>query len=173
MTEKWREFRVVRNQVNNMNKRLKKKYYNARLNKPFNSEGDDSGTDNFNANDNSNNNGTNFNYMDSLHNKGTSFDKKMWSTVKNMCNKNKQTPPRMIIHENNKVTSIKTISNIAKKFYIEKVVTLRNKFTMPLFTAMDFFTALICRNNNEWKLRPITIDQTLEIIKNSKSTNSV
>ena len=69
--------------------------------------------------------------------------------------------------------SIKTISNIAKKFYIEKVVTLRNKFTMPLFTAMDFFTALICRNNNEWKLRPITIDQTLEIIKNSKSTNSV
>ena len=55
--------------------------------------------------------------------------KKMWSTVINLSNQSKQNPPRMIIYQNNKITSIKKISNITNKFFIEKVIDLRNKFT--------------------------------------------
>ena len=79
----------------------------------------------------------------------------------------------MIIYQNNKITSFKKISSIANKFFLEKVIDLRNKLTIPICTVIDFLTFLVRRNNNEWKWRPITIDQTLDIIKFTKSTNSV
>ena len=97
----------------------------------------------------------------------------MWSTVNNLSNKSKQNPPRMIIYQNNKIISIKKISYIANKFVIEKVIDLRYKLIMPIYTAMNFLTFLVDRNNNELKLRPITIDQSLDIMKFTKSTNSV
>ena len=97
----------------------------------------------------------------------------MWSTVKSLSNKSKQTPHRMIIFQNNKITSIKKISKITNRFFIEKVINLRNIFTIPISNAMDFLATLVRRNSNEWKLKPIKIYQTLDIIKFSKSTNSV
>ena len=87
----WREFRSIRNNLNKTNINLKKKYYQNRLNKPYTTT---------ESNPNQNNNPTNYldpnsnpEILDSAHNKGTNFDRKMWSTVKNLCDKNKIIPP--------------------------------------------------------------------------------
>ena len=70
----------------------------------------------------------------------------MWSTVKNLCDKNKIIPPRMIIFNNIKVTSTKKIANIANQYFLDKITNLRKKFTTPKFSALNFLTSLIDRN---------------------------
>ena len=78
----------------------------------------------------------------------------------------------MIIYDKNKIISIKKIANIANQYYIDKVRLLRNNFTTPTFSAINFLTSLIGRNPNNWTPKPINIDQTLEIIRKARGTNS-
>ena len=96
----------------------------------------------------------------------------MWSTVKNLCDKNKIIPPRMIIFNNIKVTSTKKIANIANQYFLDKITNLRKKFTTPKFYALNFLTSLIDRNKNCWHLKPITVKQTLDILKKASGTNA-
>ena len=70
----------------------------------------------------------------------------------------------MIIFNNIKVTCTKKIANIANQYFIDKITNLRKKFTIPTFFALKFITSLIDRNNDSWTLKPITIDQTLDIL---------
>ena len=78
----------------------------------------------------------------------------------------------MIIYQNTKITSTKKIANIANQFFMDKILKLRSKFTTPSFSASNFLNFLIDRNSNKWCLRPVTIEQMLEIICKAKGTNS-
>ena len=79
----------------------------------------------------------------------------------------------MLIHNREKITSIKKISNISNQFYIDKILNLRKNFTPPNFSALNFLTSLIKSNPKKWVLKPITIPQTLELIRKAKATNSI
>ena len=111
--------------------------------------------------------------IESLQSKGTTFDKKVWNTVKSLSHKNKQTPLRCIVFDNQKVTSIKNIANISKQFFIDKIIKLRGQFIPPNISAIDILSKIFPRNQSPWKLELITIDQTLEIIRKAKGTNSL
>ena len=118
--ELWREFHNIRNMVNNLNKNLKENYYNNRLNRQYDLQNLDNM--NFSSDCNSGENVYQNLDIESLQCKGTTFDKKMWNTVKNLSNKNKQTPPRCTVFENQKVTSLKNIANISNQFFIDKIL---------------------------------------------------
>ena len=79
-----------------MNKKLKCSYYSSRLSKPFNCEDDQNGTNGGSKNciDNYNgkNNGINSNFINYFHNRGSTCDKKMWSSIRNLNNKSNKTP---------------------------------------------------------------------------------
>ena len=97
----------------------------------------------------------------------------MWNNVKSLSQKNKQTPPRCIVFDNQKVTSLKNIANISNQFFIDKILKLRGQFTPPNFSALDILSKIFPRNQNTWKLQLMTIEQTMEIIKKAKGTNSL
>ena len=78
----------------------------------------------------------------------------------------------MIIFNNTKVTSTKKIANIANQYFLDKITNLRKKFTTPKFPALNFLTSLIDRNKNCWHLKPITVEQTLDILKKAWGTNA-
>ena len=50
------------------------------------------------------------------------------TTVKGMTDKCNKTPPRTIDHDNGLVTSIRQITNIANKHYIQKIDKIRQNF---------------------------------------------
>ena len=54
---------------------------------------------------------------------------KLWTTVKELTNTSTKTPPRHIINENMAVTSIRKIASIANQHFINKIKTIRSKFT--------------------------------------------
>ena len=53
----------------------------------------------------------------------------MWNNVKQLTEKLKQIPPRIISYNNRVITSIREITNIANKFFIDKINKIRSKFT--------------------------------------------
>ena len=124
--ELWREFRNIRNMVNKLNKNLKENYYNNRLNRQYDLQNSDNM--NFSSDCNSSENVYQNLDIESLKYKSTTCHKKMWNTVKNLSQKNKQTPPRCIVFDNQKVTSLKNIANISNQFFIDKILKLRGQF---------------------------------------------
>ena len=56
-------------------------------------------------------------------------DRKMWQNVKKLTNKCRQIPPRIIKHNDNVMTSIRKITNIANKYFKYKILNIRSKFT--------------------------------------------
>ena len=51
----------------------------------------------------------------------------MWQTVKDMTNSHKQYPPRLIKYNNNVITKLKEITNIANNYFINKIHNIRSK----------------------------------------------
>ena len=74
----------------------------------------------------------------------------MWKTVKQLTNNNKQTPPRIISHLRNIISSIKEIWNIANNCYVTKISKMRHKFyNIKNFTPIIILSLLINRNDNK------------------------
>ena len=87
----------------------------------------------------------------------------MWNTVKQITGNNKNKPPRMIVHKNEKVTSLKRIANIANNFYITKIQNLSKKFRIFDFSPIEILKKLITSNRNKWELKPITLEETKKL----------
>ena len=64
-------------------------------------------------------------------------DRQMWAAVKNLTNTNKNQPPRMIINNGDKVTSLKKISSIANEHFINKINKIREGFSPPNISFRD------------------------------------
>ena len=89
----------------------------------------------------------------------------MWKTTQILTNNNKQTPPRIITHQGNIVTSIKRICNIANKHYIEKISKIRNNFHIgSQVSPIEILSKLINKNNNSIEIRYATIDDISNIV---------
>ena len=98
---------------------------------------------------------------------------KLWSTVKDMTNSNNNIPPRSISHNNEYITSLKQIANIANEFYISKIVTIREKFTKSITTPINILEKIIKKPTSIFKLPLITLEETKKLIKSMKSSNSI
>ena len=94
----------------------------------------------------------------------------MWQNVKNLSDTKKSGTPQMISHDNKIITSPKVIANIANKFYIDKIINLRNKFTNLTFDPLTFVKNLLPRNRNEFTIPILKIEDTTKLIK--KANNS-
>ena len=97
---------------------------------------------------------------------------KLWTTVKELTNTSTKQPPRHIIHENNVITSVKKISNIASEHFINKITKIRNKFTSSQITHIQILEQLINKPRCKFKIPYITTKQTKKLIRNMKSSNS-
>ena len=93
-----------RNKVTRLNKKLKHDYYLNKLN--INKDVTNELTDDDSHDTDTKNEQHNFDYH---NNNNSTKDKTMWNTVKDLTDKLKQQPPRMIVHEGAKVTSLKAI----------------------------------------------------------------
>ena len=71
----------------------------------------------------------------------------------------------MLVHEGNKITSLKTIANISNKYFVDKIIKLRNEFTAPTMSAINILNCIFPRNTNKQDLQQIIVDQTFDIIK--------
>ena len=94
----WHLIRNQHNKVNKLNKSNKDKYFNHILNIKDNDRIDDE----------------KFSYKYN--------DRIMWKTTKKITQNNKQTPPRVITHNGNVITSLKSIFNISINHYTEKIL---------------------------------------------------
>merc|ERR1711867_344759 len=96
----------------------------------------------------------------------------MGTTVKELTNTATKAPPRSIIHNNTIVTALKNIANIACTHFINKLVTIRSKFTPHQVTHTQILEHLIKKPTSKFILPHITIKQTKRLIRNMKSSNS-
>ena len=104
----------------------------------------------------------------------TYIDKTMWQTVKNITNVSKQNPPRILTHNNQVITKLKLITNIANNYFHNKISTIRSKFTTNKYVLpIQILQFLIPKNDNLFHLQPPSISDINKIIKNLKATNSV
>ena len=103
----WRIFRAQRNLLNRLVKDLKTKYYAQRLND--NKKVDNNLTVKCTESQTVSKDGciVSDSVTDDFNDSNIGTDKTMWKTVKNLTGTNKNQPPRMIVHNNEKVTSIK------------------------------------------------------------------
>merc|ERR1712101_100023 len=97
---------------------------------------------------------------------------KLWTTVKELTNTATKAPPRSIIYNNTVVTSLRKIANIACTHFINKVVTIRSKFSKHQVTHTQILEQLITKPTSKFTLPHITIKQTKRLIRNMKSSNS-
>ena len=138
----WRLFRSQRNIVNRLVRQNKINYYSQKLNRIKNSDNESDTSICNNIND-SGDKLTDTNCNDSIDkvtetNKNTyNTDKKMWSAVKTLTNTNKNQPPRLIISNGEKVTSLKKIANLYNSHTIDKINKIRDKFTPPDTSPLD------------------------------------
>ena len=100
-----------------------------------------------------------------INTKGTSIKpevsniNKLWTTVKDLTNTATKAPPRNIIHNNTIVTSLKKIANIACTHFINKIVTIRSKFTQNQVKHTQILEHLIKKPKLKFILPHITIKQ--------------
>ena len=88
----------------------------------------------------------------------------MWQNVKNLSDTKKSGTPQMVSHDNKIITSPKVIANIANKFYIDKIINLRNKFTNLTFDPLTFVKNLLPRNDNVFTIPILKIEDTTKLI---------
>merc|ERR1711867_431512 len=69
--------------------------------------------------------------------------KKMWSMVKKLSGKLSIQPPRKLVIEGKLITSVKSIANHINKFFVNKIVKIRNNFGHHNKTAIDILKILI------------------------------
>ena len=81
----------------------------------------------------------------------------LWTTVKELTNTSTKTPPRHIIHENSIITSIRKIANIANQHFINKIKTIRSKFTPSNTTHIQILEQLINKPNSKFTIPYITV----------------
>ena len=155
------------NKVTRLIKTLKHNLYTNKVNitKDKTNDNEEDDTDELRVNNEQN--------TDSHNNDNNSRDKTMWNTVKDMTNKLKQQPPRLIIDNNEKVTSLKKIAHIANRYFIDKIKKLRDTFLLPKVSPITILNYLIPRREVQFKLQPITIERTMKIIKNAKGSFSL
>lgn len=146
----WRDFRRQRNKYNNDIKSAKNIYY---YNK-------------FTIRDKKDRN--DIRLKDNLTN-----DNKLWTTVKDMTDSYNKTPPRNIYHDNKLVTSLRQIANIANRHYIDKIDKIRRDFKKHRLTHIDILQMIIPKLKSTFKLPYITLDQTIRLILDMKTSNSL
>ena len=94
----------------------------------------------------------------------------MWQTLKNITNISKKNPPRIHTHNNQVITKLKLITNIANNYFHNKISTIRSKFTPNKYVLpIQILQFLIPKNNNLFHLPPPSISDINEIIKNLKN----
>ena len=120
LQDDWRIYRHQRNLVDRLNKKNKQDYYSKRLNintkdkktpnNVINNVNLDRSIGEFNTNDGKSGDNNEHNYS----------DKKMWKTVKDLTNTNKNQPPRLISYKDEIVTSIKRFPILQMNFILVK-----------------------------------------------------
>ena len=166
----WRIFRHTRNAYNKAVKDTKAQYYSNKLTikskyTPITNTNNNTDNQDTLNNNTINTNGTKIKPEVSNVNK-------LWTTVKELTNTATKAPPRSIIHNNTIVTSLKNIANIACTHFINKLVTIRSKFTPHQVTHTQILEHLIKKPKSKFILPHITIKQTKRLIRNMKSSNS-
>ena len=147
--EDWRKFRVQRNLVNNLNKANKSSYYNFKLNIKQDETGDE------------------IKYQNDIK------SKVMWRTFKDLSNTNNQTPPRIIVHDGNLVTSVRKIVNIANDFFIDKIRKIRESFPVNNnVSPLEILQNLVPKNNNQFCIKMATTGDIEGIINKIKPKKS-
>ena len=76
------------------------------------------------------------------------------------------------MHDNSVITSLRKISNIACRHFIDKIIKIRNQFTPNQITHTQILEHLITKPKSKFILLHITIKQTKRLIRNMKSSNS-
>ena len=73
---------------------------------------------------------------------------------------------------NNLITSPKDMANTANNFFIQKIEKIRNNFTNEMVSPMDIVKKLIPRVEDNFEIPLITVRQTINLISNTKNSNS-
>ena len=100
-------------------------------------------------------------------------DNKLWTTVKDMTDSCNKTPPRNIDHDNIPVTTLRQIANIANRNYIDKIDKVRKDFKRQRLTHIDVLKMIVPKPTITFKLPYITLDQTIRLIHDMKTSNSL
>ena len=98
---------------------------------------------------------------------------KLWSTVKDMTNSCNKTPPRHIDHDNRQVTLLRKIADKANRHYIDKIDRIRQNFKKHRLTHIDLLKMIVLQPKTTFRLQYITLDQTIRIIMNMKTSNAL
>ena len=69
-------------------------------------------------------------------------------------------------------TDMKMISNISNIFFIQKIKNIRKNFTLTENDPVEILKNFKPRNENDFKIPFITINETTSFIKELKSSNS-
>ena len=102
-----------------------------------------------------------------------STTKNMWKTVQKYGTKMSNKIPSRIIVDGLMTNSPKKVANAMNSFYIEKVKSIRKAFTKPEMKLIKLLAKLIPREETECKIPEITLEEVKEIIKETKSSNTV
>ena len=113
------------------------------------------------------------NNSDLLNNDSYS-DKGMWRCVREMTNKCKQQPPRILKINGIFTTSLKKITNECNNYFVSKIQKLRDKFQPnERVTAIEILKFLIPRVNQRVIFRKIDRQGVKKLLKQAKATNSL
>ena len=96
-----------------------------------------------------------------------------WKTLKELNNTKTFTSPRSIINKEEIITNIKEICNIANNHYINSIRTLREKIPKITTTPIEILKKIYPRVEATLEIPIPTINNITNIIKKSKSKNSV
>ena len=92
--------------------------------------------------------------------------------IKDINNCNKFNPPTSIREGTEMNNSPKGIAQLANNFFISKIIKIRNEFPDNSLDPMGILTQLIPKSSCKFTLPPITLSETIKILKNLKSSNS-
>ena len=94
----------------------------------------------------------------------------MWNNLKDHTQTSKCGTPQCIINNGNTINKPKIIADIANKFFIDKIVKLRDKFTYSTVDPMLFVRKLFDKNDNEFTIPLLTVKDVSVLIKNAKNS---
>ena len=100
-------------------------------------------------------------------------NKGMWQSLQDLMYKNWIQTPRRLNYQGQTITSPKEIAQKMCKFFIKKVMKIREKFTKPSMDPIRLLRILIPRPKSEFHMEEITIEETRKIIMAMKNTNTV
>ena len=95
-----------------------------------------------------------------------------WKFLKQYNKQEKCSPPMSIVINGNNMTSPKEIANISNNYFIQKIEKIRNEFFNDIVSPMEIVNKLIPRVEENLDIPLISIKQTIQLINNTKNSNS-